>query len=141
MPLECIAIDDIRWNFEVNIIGQLAVIQAFLPMIRKAKGRIINISAICGRLAVPYFGLLSASKFALESITDSLRMELRSSGIEVLSILPGAIVTPEQADRQEENYKKTLASKLTCVLNANLFGFLCLHGKSESFSMLEFQIP
>ncbi|KYC36584.1 short-chain dehydrogenase [Scytonema hofmannii PCC 7110] len=109
-PLECVAIDDVRWNFEVNVIGQIAVTQAFLPMLRKAKGRIINISAICGRLALPYRGLLSASKFALEAITDSLRMELRSSGIEVLSILPGGIVTPEQADKVEINYQKTLAN-------------------------------
>ncbi|WP_337885377.1 SDR family oxidoreductase [Fischerella thermalis] len=109
-PLECVAIDEARWQFEVNVIGQIAVTQAFLPMIRKAKGRIINISAICGRLALPYRGLLSASKFALEAITDSLRMELRSSGIEVLSILPGAIVTPEQADKVEAGYQKTLAN-------------------------------
>ncbi|BAZ20922.1 short-chain dehydrogenase/reductase SDR [Kalymmatonema gypsitolerans NIES-4073] len=109
-PLECVAIDDVRWQFEVNVVGQIAVTQAFLPMIRKTKGRIINISAICGRLAVPYFGLLSASKFALEAITDSLRMELRSSGIEVVSILPGALLTLEQADKQEANYKKTLAN-------------------------------
>lgn len=109
-PLECVPIDDIKWNFEVNVISQIAVTQAFLPMIRKAKGRIINISAICGRLALPYRGLLSASKFALEAITDSLRMELRSSGIEVLSILPGGIVTPEQADKVEAGYQKTLAN-------------------------------
>ncbi|GAB1544464.1 SDR family NAD(P)-dependent oxidoreductase [Scytonema sp. NUACC21] len=108
-PLECVAIDDVRWNFEVNVIGQIAVTQAFLPSIRKAKGRIINISAICGRLALPYRGLLSASKFALESITDSLRMELRSSGIEVLSILPGGIITPEQADKIEAGYQETLS--------------------------------
>ncbi len=112
-PLECVPIDDIRWNFEVNVVGQIAVTQAFLPMLRKAKGRIINISAICGRIALPYRGLLSASKFALEAITDSLRMELRSSGIEVLSILPGGIVTPEQADKVETGYQKTLANMST----------------------------
>ncbi|NDJ21070.1 SDR family NAD(P)-dependent oxidoreductase [Nostoc sp. B(2019)] len=109
-PLECIPIDDIRWNFEVNVIGQIAVTQAFLPMIRQAKGRIINISAICGRLALPYRSLLSASKFAIEAITDSLRMELSSSGIEVISILPGGIVTPEQADKVEASYQETLAN-------------------------------
>jgi short-subunit dehydrogenase len=108
-PLECIPINDIRWNFEVNIIGQIAVTQAFLPMIRQAKGRIINISATCGRLALPYRGLLSASKFVLEAITDSLRMELRSSGIEVLSILPEGIITPEQANKVEANSEKALA--------------------------------
>lgn len=109
-PLECIPIDDIRWNFEINVIGQIAVTQAFLPMLRKAKGRIINISAICGRFALPYRSLLSTSKIAIEAITDSLRMELRSSRIEVLSILPGAIITPEQADKVETDGKKMLAN-------------------------------
>lgn len=109
-PVECIAIDDIKLNFEVNVIGQLAIIQEFLPMLRKAKGRIVNISGICGRVPLPYFGILSASKAALESITDCLRMELRSSEIEVLSVLPMGIVTLEQAEKQEINYNKTLAN-------------------------------
>ncbi|MGJ5676057.1 MAG: SDR family NAD(P)-dependent oxidoreductase [Nostochopsis sp.] len=109
-PLECIPIDDIKFNFEVNVTGQIAVTQAFLPLIRQAKGRIINISAICGRLALPYRSLLSASKFAIEAITDSLRMELFSSGIEVISILPGGIITPEQADKIEASYQQTLAN-------------------------------
>ncbi|MBD2489463.1 SDR family NAD(P)-dependent oxidoreductase [Aulosira sp. FACHB-615] len=109
--IECTTIEDIRLNFEVNVIGQIAVTQAFLPMLRKAKGRIINISGVCGRVAVPYFGILSATKAALESLTDCLRMELKSSGVDVLSILPAdALLTPEQADKQELNYQKTLAN-------------------------------
>ncbi len=112
-PLECIPVDDIRWNFEVNVIGQIAATQAFLPMLRQAKGRIINISAICGRFAVPYRGLLCTSKIALEAITDTLRIELRSSGIEVLSILPEGIITPEQADKVEANCQKVLGSMST----------------------------
>ncbi len=109
-PLECIPIDDIRRNFEINVIGQIAVTQAFLPMLRTAKGRIINMSAICGRFAIPYRSLLSTSKIAIEAITDSLRMELRSSGIEVLSILPEGIITLEQAGKVEADGKKLLAS-------------------------------
>lgn len=112
-PLECIPVDDIRWNFEVNVIGQIAATQAFLPMLRQAKGRIINISAICGRFSLPYRGLLSTSKITLEAITDTLRMELRSSGIEVLSILPEGIITPEQADKVEANCQKVLDSMST----------------------------
>ncbi|MBW4677587.1 MAG: SDR family NAD(P)-dependent oxidoreductase [Desmonostoc geniculatum HA4340-LM1] len=109
-PLECIPIDDIRRNFEINVIGQIAVTQAFLPMLRKAKGRIINISAICGRFAIPYRSLLSTSKIAIEAITDSLRMELRSSGVDVLSILPEGLITPEQADKVEADGQKVLAN-------------------------------
>ncbi len=109
-PLECVAIADVKLQFEVAVIGQIAVTQAFLPMIRKAKGRIINISAGCGRLAMPYFGLLSASKFALEAITDTLRMELSSCGVEVLSILPGSFKNKDLADKVEASYQKTLAN-------------------------------
>jgi NAD(P)-dependent dehydrogenase (short-subunit alcohol dehydrogenase family) len=109
-PLECVPIDDIRRNFEINVIGQIAATQAFLPMLRKAKGRIINMSAICGRFAIPYRSLLSTSKIAIEAITDSLRMELRSSEIDVLSILPEGIMTPEQADKVEADGQKVLAN-------------------------------
>lgn len=108
-PWECIAIDDLRWQFEVGVFGLIAVTQAFLPMIRKAKGRIINISAVPGRVASPFFGPLCASKFALEALTDSLRMELRSCGVEVLSILPGSINT-EVSDKVEVICQKTLAN-------------------------------
>ncbi|MHC5833111.1 MAG: SDR family NAD(P)-dependent oxidoreductase, partial [Nostoc sp.] len=83
--------------------------QALLPLIRKAKGRIINISAIAGRLAIPFFGPLVASKFALEAITDCMRMELHSSGVEVLSILPGSMNT-EVSDKVEASYNKTIAN-------------------------------
>ncbi|MUL37902.1 SDR family NAD(P)-dependent oxidoreductase [Gloeocapsopsis dulcis] len=109
-PLEYILIDDIRRNFEINVIGQIVVTQSYLSMLRKAKGRIINISAVCGRFAIPYRSLLSTSKIAIEAITDSLRMELRSSGIDVLSILPEGIITPEQADKVEADGQKVLAN-------------------------------
>ncbi|MHC5777977.1 SDR family oxidoreductase [Nostoc sp.] len=108
-PWECVAIDDLKWQFEVGVFGQVAVTQALLPMIRKAKGRIINISAIAGRLAIPFFGPLVASKFALEAITDCMRMELHSSGVEVLSILPGSMNT-EVSDKVEASYNKTIAN-------------------------------
>lgn len=108
-PLECVAIDDLRWQFEVGVIGLIAVTQALLPTIRKAKGRIINISAIAGRLSMPFFGPLIASKFAVEALTDSFRMELRSSGVEVLSILPDSMNT-EVSDKVEASYQRTLAN-------------------------------
>ncbi|WP_335117219.1 SDR family NAD(P)-dependent oxidoreductase [Nostoc sp.] len=108
-PWECVAIDDLRWQFEVSVFGLIAVTQAFLPMIRKAKGRIINITAVGARLAAPFFGPLVASKFALEAITDSMRMELRSSEVEVLSILPASMNT-EVSDKVEASYQKTLAN-------------------------------
>jgi NAD(P)-dependent dehydrogenase (short-subunit alcohol dehydrogenase family) len=74
--------------------GPITVIQAFLPLLRKARGRIVNMSSISGRMALPFLGPYSASKFALETITDSLRLELLPSGIKVSVIEPGAVKTP-----------------------------------------------
>ena len=93
-PIELLPIDDFRRQFEVNVIGQVAVTQAFLPLLRKARGRIVNMSSISGGLAPPYMGPYSASKFALEAINDALRVELRNWGIRVSSVEPGPIATP-----------------------------------------------
>lgn len=93
-PLEFVPVEQWRQQLEVNFIGQVAVIQAALPALRRARGRIVNVSSIGGRLASPFFGPYNASKFALEAITDSLRLELRDSGVEVIAIEPGAVATP-----------------------------------------------
>ncbi|MBI1282226.1 MAG: SDR family NAD(P)-dependent oxidoreductase [Anaerolineaceae bacterium] len=93
-PLEFVPIDEFRRQIEVNLTAHLMVTQALLPSIRKAKGRIINISSIGGRLAGPMLGAYHASKFAMEALTDSLRQELAPWGIKVVSIEPGAIATP-----------------------------------------------
>lgn len=93
-PLEFVPLDELRRQLEINLIGQIAVIQAMLPLIRQAKGRIVNISSIGGRLASPLMGPYNMSKFAMEAMTDSLRQELRPAGIEVVAIEPGAIATP-----------------------------------------------
>lgn len=101
-PLEAVPISDLRHQLEVNVIGQVAVIQAFLPLIRQAKGRIINIGSIAGRAAMPLMGPYAASKFALEAITDALRLEVQQWGIQVSIIEPGAIATPiwEKSEKQ-----------------------------------------
>ena len=93
-PLEAVGIDHLRRQLEVNVVGQVAVIQAMLPMLRRAQGRIVNMGSVSGRVAAPYFGPYSASKHALEAISDSLRMELRKWGIRVSIIEPGSIDTP-----------------------------------------------
>ena len=77
----------------MNLVGQLAVIQAFLPLLRKARGRMVNMSSMSGGLSAPYLGPYSASKFGLEAITDALRLELRNFGIRVSAIEPAAIAT------------------------------------------------
>jgi NAD(P)-dependent dehydrogenase (short-subunit alcohol dehydrogenase family) len=93
-PLEVIALSQLRKQLEVNVIGQVAVTQAVLPLLRRARGRIVNMGSIAGRGTIPMMGPYSASKFALEALTDALRMELYPWGIEVSIIEPGAIATP-----------------------------------------------
>jgi NAD(P)-dependent dehydrogenase (short-subunit alcohol dehydrogenase family) len=93
-PLEVQPIDDFRRQLEINLTGQLAVTQAFLPLLRRAKGRLVFVSSIGGRVALPFTGAYHASKFGLEAIGDSLRRELRPWGIEVSLVEPGTVATP-----------------------------------------------
>lgn len=93
-PLEAVPISHLRQQLEVNVIGQVAVTQAFLPLVRQARGRIVNMGSIAGLSTMPLMGPYSASKFALEAITDALRLEVRQWGIHVAIIEPGAIATP-----------------------------------------------
>ncbi len=92
-PIEFQAIADLRTQLEVNVIGQVAVTQALLPLIRRGHGRIVHMGSIGGRISAPMQGAYSASKFAMEAVTDSLRMELKQWGIPVSLIEPGAIDT------------------------------------------------
>lgn len=93
-PMEYASAEEMHRVFEINVFGQIAVIQAFLPMIREARGRIVNISSVGAHIAIPFGGLLSASKSAFGSLSDALRLELRPFGIRVCVIEPGAIATP-----------------------------------------------
>ncbi len=93
-PLEFIPIDEFRRQIEVNLIGQLALTQALVELLRTAKGRIINISSVGGRISGPMLGAYHASKFAIEALTDTLRQELAPWHIRVASIEPGAVATP-----------------------------------------------
>ncbi len=92
-PLEYLPLEDLRTQLEINVVGQLAVTQAFLPLLRQGGGRITFISSISGLLPTPMVGAYSASKFALESLADCLRLELKEWGIEVNLIEPGQIAT------------------------------------------------
>ena len=93
-PLEFLPVSELRRQLEVNVIGQIAVIQAFFPLLRKGHGRIVNMGSLSGKWATPFLGPYSASKFAMEALTDSLRMELRPWGIWVSIIEPGNVATP-----------------------------------------------
>ena len=93
-PLEVLPLDQLRLQFEVNVVGQIAVTQAFLPLLRRAKGRIVNMSSINGLIAPPYMAPYSASKHALEALNNAMRVEFRAWGIRVSVIEPGATTTP-----------------------------------------------
>jgi NAD(P)-dependent dehydrogenase (short-subunit alcohol dehydrogenase family) len=100
-PIEFVSLADFHLQFEINFFGAIAVTQATLPLLRQhvarsgpGSARLVNMSSIGGRIAQPILGPYTASKFALESLTDSLRMELLPQGIQVCSVNPGAIDTP-----------------------------------------------
>jgi NAD(P)-dependent dehydrogenase (short-subunit alcohol dehydrogenase family) len=93
-PLEFLPMDRLRQQLEINLIGQAAVTQAFLPALRRARGRIVMVSSIGGRVALPLVGAYNASKFGLEGLSDSLRREIRPQGVDVILIEPGGVKTP-----------------------------------------------
>ena len=92
-PVETLTNSLLRFEMEVNYFGVISVILKFLPILREKNGRIINISSISGRSSMPFNGTYCASKFALEAITDALRLELKPWNISVSNILPGDIKT------------------------------------------------
>jgi NAD(P)-dependent dehydrogenase (short-subunit alcohol dehydrogenase family) len=94
MPLEHVPLHELRAQLEVNVVGQIAVTQAFVPALRQARGRVVFVGSIAGKSALPFLGPYAASKHALEALADSLRMELRPWGIRVTIVEPGTIKTP-----------------------------------------------
>lgn len=93
-PVEFLSLDQVRAEFEVNYFGVIAVTQAFLPLLRRGSGRVVNMSSIGGMVVSPFLSPYCSTKFALEALSDCLRMELKPWHIEVSVIQPGAIDTP-----------------------------------------------
>jgi NAD(P)-dependent dehydrogenase (short-subunit alcohol dehydrogenase family) len=128
-PVEVVPIDEWRRQLEVNLLGQIAVTRALLPAILRARGRIVNMSSIGGRVANPLFGPYSASKFALEAVSDALRREVAADGVRVVSVEPGGIATPiwgkgmddarrvvsGMTEEQERRYSKLIAAVTKAV--------------------------
>lgn len=107
-PLEAVPLSELRNQLEVNVVGQVAVTQALMPRLRQSRGRIVFVSSLSGKVATPLTGPYNASKFALEAVADSLRMELAPWGIRV------AVVEPAQTDtdlwrRAEDDLESTVA--------------------------------
>jgi NAD(P)-dependent dehydrogenase (short-subunit alcohol dehydrogenase family) len=101
-PIEFMPLDELRSTLEVNLIGQVAVTQAFIPLIRRGRGTIVFIASIGGRVASPFMSPYNTSKFAIEALGESLRHELRPWGIEVVVVEPGSIDTQIWAKGSEQ---------------------------------------
>ena len=105
-PLECVAPEELRMQFEVNVIGPIAVAQAFLPQLRAHRGRLVFVGSISGRFAVPFIAPYSASKFALRALADAMRIELAPQGVQVSLIEPGSVKTPIWEKGREANRRR-----------------------------------
>jgi NAD(P)-dependent dehydrogenase (short-subunit alcohol dehydrogenase family) len=93
-PLEVLPPDELARQLDVNVVGQLRCVQAFLPALRRRRGRVVLMGSIAGRSALPFLGAYAMSKFALEAMADALRVELAPEGMHVVIVEPGTIATP-----------------------------------------------
>jgi NAD(P)-dependent dehydrogenase (short-subunit alcohol dehydrogenase family) len=92
-PIELLPLADVRRQLEVNVLGQVAVTQALLPLLKAARGTIVNVSSVGGRIAMPGMAPYHMSKFALEALSDSLRIEMAPFGVRVVVVEPGSSPT------------------------------------------------
>lgn len=109
-PIEMIDLDSLRRMLDVNVFGIFAVTKAFLPALRAARGRVVNISSQSGHLAVPFLAAYCACKFAVEALSDSLRREMMPFGVEVVVVQPAVTRTPiwdRAADIDLERFRGT----------------------------------
>ena len=110
-PIEMADLDSVRRLLEVNVFGVFAVTQAFLPHLRASRGRIVNISSMSGRLAVPFLGAYCACKYAVEGLSDTLRREMIPFGVEVVVVQPAITRTAiwdRAADVDLERFRGTV---------------------------------
>jgi NAD(P)-dependent dehydrogenase (short-subunit alcohol dehydrogenase family) len=114
-PLEFLLPEELTRQLDVNVVGQLRVIQAFLPALRRSRGRIVLMGSIGGRSALPFLGAYAMSKFALEAMADSLRVELAPFGVHVSIVEPGTIATAiwTKPQRSVEEFPPEAAARST----------------------------
>jgi NAD(P)-dependent dehydrogenase (short-subunit alcohol dehydrogenase family) len=111
-PLELIEAEDLQRQFDVNVFGQIAVTKAMLPTLRSARGRIVFVSSIGGRVAMAFTAPYAASKHAVEAFADALRVELHRSKVKVALIEPGSVATPIWDKSRSEADKVTIPPQL-----------------------------
>jgi NAD(P)-dependent dehydrogenase (short-subunit alcohol dehydrogenase family) len=118
-PMEVLSLSAVRHEFEVNVVGSLATIHAFLPLLRQAKGRIVQIGSMTGRFPLPFSGPSSASKAAMEAFADVYRTELKPFGIDFIMVQPGSLLTGGPAKTAAQ--LKQVSENMT-VEQKNLYG-------------------
>ena len=111
-PLELVPLPELRRQLEVNVVGQVAVMQAVLPALRRSRGRIVFVSSVGGRVATPFLAPYQASKHALEAFGDALRLELRTSQVRVALIEPGSVATPMWDKGRDDADRVTIPPQL-----------------------------
>jgi len=135
-PMEFLALDEIRRVLEINLLGQIAITQAFMPLLRAGEGRIVNMSSISGLIAAPFAGPYTISKFSLEAFSDVLRRELMPWKMHVAIIEPGRINTPiweksfkvvsklkaNFSNQADQYYGKAFESRMNTIMNAKRKG-------------------
>jgi len=92
-PLESIPPAELRRQLEINVVGPFAFTQALLPLLKRSHARVVNIGAISAHITVPFYGPIAASKSALASLNDAMRLEFAQFGVDVILIEPGAMKT------------------------------------------------
>lgn len=128
-PLEYLPLEEWREQLEVNVIGQVAVTKATLPLVRRARGRIVIIGSVAGRMCAPLLGPYGASKHALEAISEALRHELRPWGIKTVLIEPGAVKTAiwgkarDTAEQFEERLPQEALTRYRSLIDRTRSGF------------------
>lgn len=127
-PVEAVPLDDFRHQLEVNVVGQVAVTQALLAVIRAARGRVVFISSIGSHGGLPYLSAYNASKCAISAVGDSLRQEMRPFGVEVAIIEPGAIATEiwDKGEQAAPQLREAMGSEMNELYGERLDRFQAL---------------
>jgi NAD(P)-dependent dehydrogenase (short-subunit alcohol dehydrogenase family) len=124
-PLETVSAAHLRRQFDVNVVGQLAVTQAVLPRLREHGGRIVLVSSVNGRIATPMLGPYCASKFALEAAADALRMELTPWRIRVSVVEPAQTATDmwQTAEKTADDMEADMSPEQRVLYAEHVAGF------------------
>jgi len=123
-PLAEVTLDEMRTQFETNLFGAFRLTQLALPHLQKQKsGRIVNVSSLVGRMVFPFGGLYCGTKWAMEAMSDTLRVELKPFGVAVSVVEPGGVVTRfvETSDRHIARFKRNPASAYRAYLGGTGF--------------------